>query len=72
MFSGDYVGEGVKKPSVIKWRELLKDSQDDERNRPRSRRTDENVESVRSLMHSGRSISVRARGVQLNLDKEAV
>jgi hypothetical protein len=40
--------------------------------RPRSHRTDENVEKVRNLMHSDRCLSGSVMAMQLNLDKETV
>jgi hypothetical protein len=46
------------------------DDDDDERSgRPRSYRTDEDVEKVRNLVHSYRRLSIRAVTMQLNLDK---
>jgi len=40
--------------------------------RPRSQRTDENIEKVRNLVHLDRHLSIRAIAVQLNLGKETV
>jgi hypothetical protein len=37
--------------------------------RPRSHRTDENVEKVRNLVHSDRCLSIRAMTVNINLEK---
>jgi hypothetical protein len=46
--------------------------EDDERSsRPRSHRTDENVEKVRNLVLSGVRLNIRAMAVQLNLDKNS-
>jgi hypothetical protein len=54
-----------KKSSVLEWHKLFKegrenvDDDDDERSRrPVSHRTDENVENVRSVVHSGRRFSI--------------
>jgi hypothetical protein len=72
-----YGGEAVKKSSVSVWHILFKDGrenvEDNERSgRPRSQRTDENVEIVRCLVHSDKRLSIRAMAMQLNLNKETV
>jgi hypothetical protein len=47
--------------------------EDDERSdHPRSHRSDENVEEVKNMMHSGRRLCIRAVAMLLNLDKETV
>jgi hypothetical protein len=55
-----------------KWfKEGRENVEDDDRSDcPGSHRTGENVEKVRDLMNSDRSISIRAMALQLNLDKE--
>jgi hypothetical protein len=49
-------GEGMKKSNVFELYEPLKGShenvEDERRGRPRSHRTDENVDKVRNLVHS--------------------
>jgi transposase len=75
MLSEAYGGEPIKKPGVPEWLKRFKEGHEnvegDEKScRPRSYRTDENVENVRNLVHSDRRLSIRAVIVQLNLDKE--
>jgi len=53
------------------FKEDLEYVENDERSgRPRSHRTDENVEKVRNLVHSDRHLIIRAMAAQLNLDKK--
>jgi len=45
--------------------------EDDERSgRPRSYRTDENVEKVHNFVHLDRRLRIRATAVELNLEKQ--
>jgi hypothetical protein len=47
--------------------------EDDERSGcPRLHQTDENIEKVQNLVHSGKHLSIRVMAVQLHLDKERV
>jgi hypothetical protein len=73
IFSEACVGEATEKSSGFEWYKRFKEGRDnevDERSaRPRSHRTDEDVENIRNLVHSDRRSSVRATAVQLNLDK---
>jgi len=74
LLSEAYGGEAMKKSSVSERFKRFKGScenvEDDERNcHPRSHRIDENVEKVRNLVHSGRHLSIRAIGMQINLSK---
>jgi hypothetical protein len=45
---------------------------DERRGRPRSHRTDENVETVLTVVRSDRRLTITATAVQLNVDKETV
>jgi hypothetical protein len=77
MLSGACGGEAMKKSSVFEWNKRFKEGRenvkDDERScRPRSHRTNENVEKMRDLVHSERCLSIKAMDVKLNLEKEAV
>jgi hypothetical protein len=76
MLSEAYGGETVKKSTGFEWHKLFKEGlenvEDDEGSRPRSHRTDEIVEKVWNLVHSGRRLSIRAVAVQLNSDIETV
>jgi hypothetical protein len=61
----------------LEWHNQFKEGrenvEDDERSvRPRSHRTDENVEKMRNLVHLDRRLSIRVMAVQLKLDKETV
>jgi hypothetical protein len=77
MFTEAYGGEATKRPSVSESHKQLKKGrenvEDDENSgRPKSQRTDENIENMRNLMHSDRRLTIRALVVQLNLDKETL
>jgi hypothetical protein len=72
MLSDACRGEAMKKSSVVEWRKLFKegreDVEDDTRSgRSRSYRTDENFEEVQNLVHSNRSLNIRAMAVELSL-----
>jgi hypothetical protein len=63
--------------SVFKWQRHFEEShenvEDGERSGcQRSHRTDENVDKVWNLVHSDRSLCIRAMAVQQNLDIETV
>jgi mRNA-degrading endonuclease RelE of RelBE toxin-antitoxin system len=67
----------MKKSSVFEWHKRFKegweDVKDDERTgRPKTHRTDKNVEKVRKLVRSDRQLSVRMMAEELNLDRETV
>jgi hypothetical protein len=70
-------GEAVKKSSVFEWHKQFKKGRENVEHeggsgRPRSHRTDEDVEKVRNLMHSDRHLSIKAMTGKLKIDKETV
>jgi hypothetical protein len=72
-----YGAAAMKKTSVFEWHKRFKkgrdDVQDDERpGRPRTRRTDENVEKVRKLVCTDEPLSLRMMARKLNLHIETV
>jgi transposase len=63
MLTEDYGADTMKKSSVFEWHKKFEegreDVKDDERTgRPKTHRTDENVEEVRNLVRSDRRLSV--------------
>lgn len=67
-----YGAAAMKKTSVFEWHKRFKegrdDVKDDERSgRPRTRRTDENVEKVRKLVFTDGPLSLRMMARKLNL-----
>jgi len=67
----------VKKSSVFEWHRLFKegreDVQDDPRSgQPKTQRTDENVDRVRTLVRSDRRLGVRVIAEELNMNRETV
>jgi hypothetical protein len=77
ILSEAYGGEAMKKPRVSERHKRFKGSrenvEDDEKSGcPKSHRTDEKVEKVRTLVHSEKRLSIRAMAVQLNLRKETM
>jgi transposase len=69
-----YGGEVMEKPNVSEWHERFKSGREhvesDQRiDRKRSHRTDENIEKLWNVVHSGRRLNVSATAMQLNLDK---
>lgn len=72
-----YGAAAMKKTSVFEWHKRFKkgrdDVKDDERpGRPRTRRTDENVEKVRKLVCTDAPLSLRMMAKKLNLHIETV
>jgi transposase len=72
-----YGADAMKKTSVFVWHKRFKkgrvDVKDDERSgRPRTRRTDENVEKVRKLVCTDRSLSLRMMARKLNAHTDTV
>jgi hypothetical protein len=72
-----YGAAAMKKTSVFEWHKRFKegrdDVKDDERSgRPRTHRTDENVEKVRKLVCADRPLSLRMTARKLNLHIETV
>ena len=72
-----YGAAAMKKTSVFEWHKRFKkgrdDVKDDERpGRPRTRRTDENVEKVRKLVCTDAPLSLRMMARKLNLHIETV
>jgi uncharacterized metal-binding protein len=67
VLSETYGGKAMKKSGVSEWYKRLKEGrknvEDDERSRPRSLRTDGNVEKVRNLTHSEGRLSIRPMAV---------
>jgi hypothetical protein len=77
MLTEAYGAEAMKKSSVSEWHKGFKegpeDLKDDERTgRPKTHRTDENVEKVWKLIRSDRRLSVRMMAEELNLGRETV
>jgi hypothetical protein len=77
MLTEAYGADAMKKSSVFEWHtrftEGREDVKDDERTgRPKTNRTDENVEKVRKLICSDRRLSERVMAEELNLDRETV
>jgi hypothetical protein len=77
MLTATYGAENMKDASVFEWHKGFKkgreDVKDDERTgRPKTHRTDENVEKVRKLVRSDRRLSVRMLAEELNLVRETV
>jgi hypothetical protein len=73
-FSSRPVGEKLLKGSSVLMHKRFKEGRQNVEDakingRPKSHRTDENVEEVRNLVHSDRHLSVTAMALQLNLDK---
>ena len=67
----------VKKSSVFEWHRRFKEGREDVQDDPRSgqlktKRTDANVDRVRSLVRSDRRLGVRLIAEELNMNRETV
>jgi histone-lysine N-methyltransferase SETMAR len=77
MLTEAYGADAMKKSSVFEWHKRFKEGREDVKfdesaGRPKTHRTDENVEKVRKLVRFDRLLSVRILGEELNLDRETV
>jgi hypothetical protein len=71
---GEYA---MKKSSVFEWHRRFKEGQEDVQDDPRSgqpkaRRTDTNMDRVRTLGHSDRRLGVSIIAEELNMNRETV
>jgi len=77
LFTVAYGEYAMKKSSVFEWHRRFKEGRGDVRNDPRSgqpktHKTDENVDRVRTLVHSDRRLGVRVIAEELNMKRETV
>jgi len=72
-----YGENAAKKSSVFEWHRQFKEGQEDVQDDPtcgqlKTKRTDANVDRIRTLLRSGRRLGVRVTAEELNTNRETV